>query len=165
MEENIENKGLITIRKINANEKLEVFTLIWNVFLEFEAPDYLEEGIKTFKELLNDESKMKELDFYVAIINNEIVGTIAIRNISHITMLFIKKKYHKKGIGRELVTYIKSITKEDIITVNSSPYAIEFYHKLGFADTDKEKLIDGIKFTPMKYMKSTKKSNKIKQKN
>ncbi|WP_334295796.1 GNAT family N-acetyltransferase [Clostridioides difficile] len=38
------------------------------------------------------------------------------------------------------------------ITVNSSPYAVEVYHKLGFKDTAVEQIVDGIRFTPMKLL-------------
>ena len=37
------------------------------------------------------------------------------------------------------------------ITVNSSPYAVPVYHKLGFVDTDVEQISDGMRYTPMKY--------------
>ncbi|WP_460645598.1 GNAT family N-acetyltransferase [Lacrimispora brassicae] len=37
------------------------------------------------------------------------------------------------------------------MTVNSSPYAVEIYHKLGFVDTDTEQLVNGIRFIPMEY--------------
>ena len=36
------------------------------------------------------------------------------------------------------------------ITVNSSPYAVEFYHKKGFKDIDKEQTVNGIISTPMR---------------
>ena len=35
--------------------------------------------------------------------------------------------------------------------VNSSPYAVDVYHKLGFTDTDKEQMTNGIIYTPMIY--------------
>lgn len=35
------------------------------------------------------------------------------------------------------------------ITVNSAPFAIDFYHKIGFKDTGKEQTVDGIRFLPM----------------
>lgn len=38
-----------------------------------------------------------------------------------------------------------------IYTVNSSPYAVPVYHKLGFIDMDSEQLADGMRFTPMKF--------------
>ena len=35
------------------------------------------------------------------------------------------------------------------ITVNAAPYAVGFYHKIGFIDLEKEKTTDGIRYTPM----------------
>lgn len=37
----------------------------------------------------------------------------------------------------------------DKMTVNSSSYAISIYHKLGFYDSDKEQVVNGLRFTPM----------------
>ncbi|WP_168733762.1 GNAT family N-acetyltransferase [Metabacillus sediminilitoris] len=37
------------------------------------------------------------------------------------------------------------------LTVNSSPYALGIYHRLGFVESDKEQTINGIRFTPMSY--------------
>lgn len=58
---------------------------IWEVFLQFEAPEYSEEGIQEF-------------------------------------------------------------------AVNSSPYAVEIYRHLGFEEVDQEQTVNGIRFTPMKYV-------------
>ena len=38
------------------------------------------------------------------------------------------------------------------ITVNSSPYAVPVYRKLGFVETDTEQLADGMRYTPMKFV-------------
>ena len=35
------------------------------------------------------------------------------------------------------------------MTVNSSPYAVPVYHKLGFKDTGSEQMVNGLRFTPM----------------
>ncbi len=35
------------------------------------------------------------------------------------------------------------------VTVNAAPYAVEFYHKVGFEDTDEEQTLAGITYTPM----------------
>lgn len=37
------------IRKIKENELTNALDLVWRVFLEYEAPDYSEEGIQEFK--------------------------------------------------------------------------------------------------------------------
>ena len=57
--------------------------------------------------------------------------------------------YHRKGIGRLLFEKACSDNISGTITVNSSPYAIEVYHNLGFADTDIEQVTDGLRYTPM----------------
>jgi len=72
-------------------------------------------------------------------------------------MLFVKKDYHRRGIARSLFqTAVKEICKKQDnvskITVNSSPYAVEVYHRLGFVDIDKEQTVNGIRFTPMAYL-------------
>lgn len=59
-----------------------------------------------------------------------------------------------KGIGTELMNIAKNYCKEKNgdnykITVNSAPFAIDFYHKIGFKDTGKEQTVDGIRFLPM----------------
>ncbi|WP_349948938.1 GNAT family N-acetyltransferase [Lacrimispora sp. BS-2] len=71
------------------------------------------------------------------------------------SLLFLDREHHRQGIGRKLFNTITSFYKNagiyEEITINSSPYAVEVYHKLGFVDTDTEQLVNGIRFTPMKY--------------
>ena len=84
---------------------------------------------------------------------NVIVGIIGIRKQWHISLLFVEPRLHHQGIASLL---LKQAFKEAAdagiteMTVFSSPYAVEFYHKLGFTDTENEKTVDGIRFTPMK---------------
>lgn len=70
-------------------------------------------------------------------------------------MLFVDGRYHKQGIARKLfkeaLMTIKNNGAIDKITVNSSPYAVEVYHKLGFKDNNVEQTVDGIRFTPMQF--------------
>lgn len=58
-------------------------------------------------------------------------------------------QYHRQGVGRSLFEYALQNSTADKITVNSSFYAVNFYHKLGFIDTNVEQVQDGIRFTPM----------------
>ncbi|MBR3882454.1 MAG: GNAT family N-acetyltransferase [Clostridia bacterium] len=58
----------------------------------------------------------------------------------------------KNGIASKLYSIIKKIAQNSSsrkITVNSSCYGLGFYHKLGFTDLEPEKIVDGIRFTPM----------------
>ena len=87
---------------------------------------------------------------------NKLVGLIALKNNSHISLLFVDGNYHRKGIGRNLVMTVIDYSAlklhTDELTVNASPYAVEFYHKLGFIDTSEVISSDGVQFTPMKYV-------------
>lgn len=142
-------------------EENKVSTLIWNVFKEFEAPDYQQEGINTFKNFISPKNITAYCDTGKFVIlcckdNAEIIGVIALRDHSHIALLFVKKEYHRKGIARKLFKIIlENSCKIDqnlqIMTVNSSPYAIEIYEKMGFEKIDYEQEKSGIKFTPMTF--------------
>jgi ribosomal protein S18 acetylase RimI-like enzyme len=85
---------------------------------------------------------------------DKIVGVLAARDVCHICLLFVDSAYHRKGIARSLLEKMIPYCKENgdcaEITVNSSPYAVEIYQKLGFHNTDKEQLKNGIRFIPMK---------------
>lgn len=137
----------------------DALDLILNVFMEYDAPDYSEQGIYEFKKFITYENVIgkfinKEMIFWGCFINDELAGVIATRNSSHICSLFVKKEFQRLGIAKSLFYTIVdecSINNINEITVNSSPYAIKVYHHLGFIDKDSEQTIDGIIFTPMKY--------------
>lgn len=136
-----------------------VSEMIWKVFSEFEAPDYSNEGIKTFKEFIKPQRLLREikkgdLKIYCCFAEEKLVGVLAFRNAKHISLLFVDKGYQKKGIAKKLLKIgesdIKDNPKVKEITVNSSPYAVKIYKKLGFISTDNMQEKDGIKFMPMK---------------
>lgn len=140
----------IIIREMNKNEIDVVRKLVLDTFIEFEAPDYSEEGIQSFKDFIFDDEKFLNLKINVIEIEDKIVSMIAIRNRTHIALLFTNKDFHKKGLARKLFNDFKSSLKDgDKITVNSSPYAVEVYKKLGFEIVEPEQTVDGIRFTKM----------------
>lgn len=146
------------IRPMGKSEFECVLRLVHRVFMEFEAPDYSQQGVQTFmefssKEAISDIIQKGELKFWMCLDGTDIVGVIALKQFNHVCMLFVDKEYHRQGIATELFkTSLDSVRKYcDItkVTVNSSPYAAEFYHKLGFKDTNTEQIADGIRYTPM----------------
>ncbi len=152
---------IVTQMNIDSIKKHGALDLVWQVFLEFEAPDYSEEGIQEFKKFIDLNSieqkiNKNEILFWGCFSGENIVGVAATRQPCHISLLFVDKEHHRQGIGRELLSTITFFFKEEGVnremTVNSSPYAVEIYHKLGFIDTDTEQLVNGIRFTPMKYI-------------
>ena len=67
---------------------------------------------------------------------------------------FVDKDYHRRGIGASLIQkigeYLISEVGVDYMTVDSAPYALEFYHKLGFWDLAPQQEKQGIIYTSMK---------------
>lgn len=133
--------------------------LAWETFLVFEAKEYGEEGIQSFREFISDQW-LKNMflgghyQMLVALENEKVVGFITVRNTTHISLLFVDKDYHKRGIGRMLIQkmgeYLITEIGVDYMTVDSAPYAEEFYHKLGFWDLAPQQKKQGIIFTSMK---------------
>lgn len=149
------------IIKLEKNHIRNALELVWTVFQEFEAPDYSKQGIEEFRKFISYNSIIEKFDkgemcFWGCIDNDNLTGVIATRGVNHICMLFVNKEYHRQGIARSLFETVEKICKSqnniNKITVNSSPYAIEVYHRLGFLDTDEEQTVDGIRFTPMAYL-------------
>jgi len=137
-----------------------ITAMIWDVFCEFEAPEYSDEGIKIFKEFINSQRLANDIrnngfKIYCCFEDDALVGVLALRNLTHISLLFVKKSHHKRGIAKELLNLaIGNIlldnpdTKE--LTVNSSPYAVKIYYRLGFTATDTMREKNGILYMPMK---------------
>jgi tRNA (cmo5U34)-methyltransferase len=88
--------------------------------------------------------------------NDRIIGMIATKPPSHISLLFVDKQYHRQGIARALYQKIIEYYSKDggctEITVYSSLYAVEAYKRLGFVATDTEQQKNGIRFVPMKHI-------------
>ena len=138
------------IRKIKNDEMKKTRELIWRVFLEYEAPDYTEEGIKEFKKAIEDEEWIKQRKFYGAFEEDKILGMIATKDCNHIALFFVDGNYHRQGIGKKLFEKVCELNKDGFFTVKSSPYAKEVYEHLGFEYTDTEQCVNGLKYFPMR---------------
>ena len=143
-----------------AIEKLEeALSLVLKVFIEFEAPDYSPGGVREFERFIEYSSiKQKllggQMKIWTCSDRDKVIGVLAVRPVCHICLFFVEGTYHRRGIARsmlgKMIEYYKEHDNSSEITVNSSPYAKEAYHKLGFFDTDEEQTVNGIRFIPMK---------------
>ena len=148
------------IRELKDDDIQEAMELVWCVFEEFEAPEYSDEGIENFKLFIECNSIIERINsgrmkMFGYFIDDKLVGIVGVREIKHISLLFVDKDFQKRGFARQLFQKALNFCKEESrelkeITVNSSPYAVDVYHKLGFVDTDIEQIVDGICFIPMK---------------
>jgi len=139
-------------------EEVEVANLVARSFNEFVAPDFPEEGIDEFFTYANPRAlrKRSEGSCFVLVAESEgvIAGMIEVREMRHISMLFVDKASHRKGIGKGLfaaaLERIGSVSQPPkILTVNSSRFAVPFYESLGFVRSEEEKIIHGVIHIPM----------------
>lgn len=149
------------IRNAYREEWQDAMALAWKTFLRFEADVYSPEGVKNFENFITDSTLyrmfvMGAYQMFVAVEHGRLVGMITLRDTTHISLLFVDEAYHRQGIGRGLIGYLADYLRTEVgaerVTVNSSPYGVGFYHKMGFRDIRPEETKDGIIYTPMEFI-------------
>ena len=139
-------------------DEKQVFTFIKDVFNQFVAPEFSQEGIEEFMKYIQPDAlttHLKSNHFaLIAALGSKIIGTIAVRDYNHVALFFVDYRYQRKGIGKELFRKAlevcnRNMVKTSQITVNASPNSIAAYKKLNFEPTDKEQCVNGIRFVPM----------------
>ena len=149
------------IRSAYRNEWQDAMALAWKTFLRFEADVYTPEGVKNFENFITDSTLhrmfvMGTYQLFIALDGNKVVGMITLRDMTHISLLFVDEEYHRRGIGRALINHLVGYLMTEMgmyrVTVNASPYGVGFYHKMGFHDLGPEEIKDGIIYTPMEFI-------------
>jgi len=151
---------MIEVRRIDTTRSGELekaLALVDAVFDEFEANEFLPQGVEHFHsfnkpEIVRPKLASDEMQMWLALSDETIVGVIALRSINHICMFFVDSKYHRQGVGKMLFhivrDYLCGLNKE-FVTVYSSPYAVPVYERLGFVRVAEEKLISAMRCNPM----------------
>ena len=94
----------IIIEKINEANRAEALELVLSVFMQYEAPDYSEQGVQTFTVFIKNRESIDGLEMYGAFRNGELVGVVATRNDgNHIALFFVKCQYHRQGNRQKVV--------------------------------------------------------------
>lgn len=78
---------IIQLQKSDIKNALK---LVWHVFQEFEAPDYSDQGVATFKDFICNESIIEKVDkgeliFWGCFNLHNLIGVIAVRGMNHYT--------------------------------------------------------------------------------
>lgn len=147
----------ITIKKLTAEEYPEAYELAWEVFTEYEAPLYPKRGADSFHEFLYSGEIEKRYhmglyDMYICCADGKPAAVGSIRDGSHLSLLFTRTEFQRKGLASMLVRKLAEDMREkgeDIMTVNASPYGVPFYKAIGFLPVGMESMTDGIIYTPM----------------
>ena len=150
--------SIIDYRYMTEGEESKVSALILDVFNEFVAPEYSSKGIYEFSNYIEPSKLLNrsgENHFcLVAAVENKLVGMIEVRDNNHICLLFVAKNYMGQRVAKELVHRALEICRKQYpglqkVDVNSSPYAVNIYEKLGFNVNGPSEEKNGIIFIPM----------------
>jgi GNAT superfamily N-acetyltransferase len=122
-------------------KKTETSDLVIRMMNNFVAHDYLEEGVWEFLKCVQSNLAVSpsgmEHFVLVAEMDEQIIGTIEMRESSHITLFCVEKKYRRRGIGRKLLQRALEVCKKynpelSEVSVNSLHGSVHIYRKLGF---------------------------------
>lgn len=141
----------MTIRKLNKSEYTAVAELALSVFTQCGKADFNADGLETFRRFIYNEQLMHELTISGAFEQGLLVGIMGTKDGGkHISVFFIAPEFHRQGIGKRLFEFVYRDREPDVITVNSSSFAVKFYESLGFVKIANEQETDGLKYTPMR---------------
>ena len=147
------------IRLLKENEYEAAKALVGRVFDAYVAPEYPPEGVESFYQFLHaigtpSEDGGMPLQLFGHFLRNTLTGVVAVRDCTHISLLYVAPEYHRQGIGRALFQAVRQdavAAGAQYMTVNASPYGVPVYRRLGFVEAGPEEERDGIRFTPMRY--------------
>ena len=148
----------ITYRVMTPNEADAASALAIASFDEFIGPGYTPLGIEEFRKYAQADAIRERIarDHFVIVVDtgDALAGMIEIRQNNHVALLFVRTKFHRQGIARELLNNALAearVAQPDLerVTVNSSRHAVPAYEKLGFRQTGPERTVNGIGFVPM----------------
>ena len=144
----------LKITRMSAEDVNAAFSVIKTAFEQFVAPGYAREGILEFYKFANPLAISRRLQENLLLSakmpDGRIVGMIEVKNLNHISLLFVHPQQHKQGIARQLVSRAETICgPHTTLEVNASPYAVPAYERLGFRAQSVEKEQNGIRYVPM----------------
>lgn len=136
----------------------EASDLVIHIINELVIHDYLEDGVwECLKSLQQKHIMSNSLIHHFVLtaeIEDDLVGTIEIRENNHISLFCVEKEYRRRGIGRILLRRALEICVKNNpglseITVNSLPGSVHIYERLGFHAERPEWMQSDMSYTPM----------------
>ena len=147
------------IRLLDSEDLQDGLALVWEVFSQHLAPECTDEGIEEFWHAIDFEYLLHRmgdgtLRFWGAFEDGHPVGLIALRELTHITLLFVESGHQFRGAGTALLKKALLDCKAldpgiSRVTVEALGGSRGFFETLGFRATGDDHMADGIIKTPM----------------
>lgn len=150
------------VRRLTPQELRPMLALVWETYLEFEAPDYPPQGVEVFRREIIQGARFQQdcltgkNRMWGAFDGQRLIGTMVMRGESHICLAFTHKAYHRRGVASAIFRQLVADVRRENpyvarLTLNAAPYGLPFYRHVGFVATDRQQCQNGVLFTPMAY--------------
>jgi GNAT superfamily N-acetyltransferase len=145
----------IAIRPFQPDDARAASALIRRVFDEMVAPDFGPEGVAQMHAFIDPEAlagRATVLTTLVALDGPQIVGVIQMRDVAHVSLLFVHPLHMGQGIATALMNRVERICRAEggaFMTVHSSLNAQGFYQRLRYQALGEPERLHGFVYAPM----------------
>lgn len=149
--------GEIVVKCAEANDWDAAIAVAWRTFQQVASKVSGEEAVTIFREGLTStqlyiEFLQGRFPLFCAYQGRKIVGMLALKGSSHISLFFVRKEFQGMGIGTRLLEMCRQYcSKQGVLnlTANAIATGMPFYVSQGFTALEEEKMENGLRYTPM----------------
>jgi len=149
------------IRKAKLEDAIEIYELRSETIKKINK-DYSKKQVDTYVKKHSKEIILKNIklrDTFCLVDNDKILGVVDLVN-DRIGGLFVRHDLVGKGQGRKLMDFIEDFAKKKEVKevwLYSTPYAEEFYKKMGYKAVERGTwILEGVKFPEVRMEKKLK---------
>lgn len=147
----------IIVKHAEAKDWEAAIAVVWVTFQQIASQVSSKEAAEAFRDGLTSTQLYIEFlqgryPLFCAYYGEKIVGVLALKNMAHISLLFVRKEFQGKGIGTRLLRKCREYCGRNgcfELTVNAIPTGVPFYMAKGFTPFEEERLENGLRYTPM----------------
>lgn len=149
------------IRMINANEVLPALHLVWEVYVSDVAPLQNPEAVAGFQQFIKYDSIMpriqnREIVLFGAWEGSELCGVSGVDYRGNILLLYVRKQWQRKGIGRQLMQNMYQFCAQTLVVTRVMmkvfPSAVTAMLHLGMREVAPVQNLGPETFIPMEMM-------------
>ncbi len=149
------------VRTISENEILPALHLVWEVYVSDAAPLLKPEAVAGFQQLIRYENIVPrirggEITLFGAYEGRELCGVSGIDRRGNILLLYIRKNWQRRGVGRQLMQAMYQYCGQVLVVTRMMmrvfPSAATAMNHLGLCDTAPVQTVGPEVFIPMELM-------------